>query len=34
MAPLVGVQPVDESSSEVQRALIVDTLQGKRIETY
>ena len=34
MAPLVGVQPVDESSPEIQRALMVDTLQGKRIEAY
>jgi hypothetical protein len=28
------VQPVDESSPEIQRALMVDTLQGKRIEAY
>jgi hypothetical protein len=28
------VQPVDESSPEVQRTLMVDTLQGKRIEAY
>jgi hypothetical protein len=34
MAPLVGVQPVDESSPEVQRVLMVDTLQGKRLEAY
>ncbi len=34
IAPLLGVQPVDESSPEVQRTLMVDTLQGKRIEAY
>jgi hypothetical protein len=34
MAPLVGVQPVDEASPEIQRALMVDTLQGKRLEAY
>jgi cell division protein FtsI (penicillin-binding protein 3) len=34
IAPLLGVQPVDESSPEVQRALIVESLQGKRIEAY
>jgi hypothetical protein len=34
MAPLVGVQPVDESSPEIQRALMVDILQGKRLEAY
>jgi cell division protein FtsI (penicillin-binding protein 3) len=34
IAPLLGVQPVDESSPEVQRALMVDSLQGKRIEAY
>jgi len=28
------VQPVDESSPEVQRALMVESLQGKRIEAY
>jgi len=34
IAPLLGVQPVDESSPEVQRALMVESLQGKRIEAY
>jgi len=34
VAPLLGVQPVDESSPEVQRALMVESLQGKRIEAY
>jgi cell division protein FtsI (penicillin-binding protein 3) len=34
MAPLVGIQPVDEAAPEIQRALMVDTLQGKRIEAY
>jgi cell division protein FtsI (penicillin-binding protein 3) len=34
IAPLLGVQPVDESSPEIQRALMVDTLQGKRVENY
>jgi cell division protein FtsI (penicillin-binding protein 3) len=34
IAPLLGVQPVDESSPEVRRALMVESLQGKRIEAY
>jgi cell division protein FtsI (penicillin-binding protein 3) len=34
IAPLLGVQPVDESSPEVQRGLMVESLQGKRIEAY
>src|SRR6516165_10845097 len=34
IAPLLGIQPVDESSPEVQRALMVESLQGKRIEAY
>jgi cell division protein FtsI (penicillin-binding protein 3) len=34
MAPLVGVQPVDEAAPEIQRALMVDSLQGKRLEAY
>jgi cell division protein FtsI (penicillin-binding protein 3) len=34
IAPLLGVQPVDEASPEIQRALTVDTLQGKRLEAY
>jgi cell division protein FtsI (penicillin-binding protein 3) len=34
IAPLLGVQPVDESSPEVQKALMVESLQGKRVENY
>lgn len=34
IAPLLGVEPVDESSPEIQRALTVESLQGKRIEAY
>jgi cell division protein FtsI (penicillin-binding protein 3) len=34
IAPVLGVQPVDESSPEIQRALMVETLQSKRIENY
>ena len=34
IAPLFGVQPVDESSPEIQRALMVESLQGKKLEAY
>jgi cell division protein FtsI (penicillin-binding protein 3) len=34
IGPLLGVQPVDESSPEIQRALSVESLAGKRIEAY
>jgi cell division protein FtsI (penicillin-binding protein 3) len=34
IAPLLGVQPVDEASPAVQKALAIETLQGKRIESY
>ena len=34
IAPILGVQPVDENSPAVVRALTVESLQGKRIETY
>ena len=34
IAPLLGVQPVDENSPEIQRALAVQSLQGKRVENY
>ncbi len=34
IAPSLGVQPVDEASPAVTRALTVESLQGKRIETY
>ena len=34
IAPILGVQPVDEASPAVTKALTVESLQGKRIETY
>jgi cell division protein FtsI (penicillin-binding protein 3) len=34
IGPLLNVQPVDEASPAVVRALTVDSLQGKRIESY
>jgi cell division protein FtsI (penicillin-binding protein 3) len=34
IAPLLGVQPVDEASPEIQKALTVESLQGKRVENY
>jgi cell division protein FtsI (penicillin-binding protein 3) len=34
IAPLLGVQPVDETSPEIQHALAIESLQGKRIENY
>jgi cell division protein FtsI (penicillin-binding protein 3) len=34
IAPLLGVEPVDEASPEVRRALTVESLQGKKIEAY
>jgi cell division protein FtsI (penicillin-binding protein 3) len=34
IAPLLGVVPVDESSPEIQRTLAVESLQGKKIESY
>jgi cell division protein FtsI (penicillin-binding protein 3) len=34
IAPLLGVQPVDETSPEIQKALMVESLQGKRVENY
>jgi cell division protein FtsI (penicillin-binding protein 3) len=34
MAPLVGIEPVDEASPEIQRALMIESLQGKRVENY
>ena len=34
IAPILGVQPVDETSPEITRALAIESLQGKRIETY
>jgi cell division protein FtsI (penicillin-binding protein 3) len=34
IAPILGVTPVDEASPEVTRALTIESMQGKRIETY
>ena len=34
IAPILGVPPVDEASPEIKRALAVESLQGKKIETY
>jgi cell division protein FtsI (penicillin-binding protein 3) len=34
IAPLLGVQPVDESSPEIVHALTPESMQGKRIEAY
>jgi cell division protein FtsI (penicillin-binding protein 3) len=34
IAPILGVPPVDEASPEIRRALAVESLQGKKIETY
>jgi cell division protein FtsI (penicillin-binding protein 3) len=34
IAPLLGVQPVDETSPEIRRSLTVESLQGKRLEAY
>lgn len=34
IAPILGVEPVDEASPAITRALTVESLQGKKIETY
>jgi cell division protein FtsI (penicillin-binding protein 3) len=34
IAPILGVAPVDEASSAVTQALTIESLQGKRIESY
>ncbi|HEX2150947.1 MAG TPA: penicillin-binding protein 2 [Stellaceae bacterium] len=34
IGPILGVQPVDEASPAVVRALTVESLQGKRVESY
>ena len=34
IAPILGVLPVDEASPAVARALMIESMQGKRIETY
>jgi cell division protein FtsI (penicillin-binding protein 3) len=34
VAPLLGVEPVDETSPAIEQALAVESLQGKRVENY
>lgn len=34
IAPLLGVQPVDESSPEIVQPLMIQSLQGRKIEAY
>ncbi|HEV8679433.1 MAG TPA: penicillin-binding protein 2 [Stellaceae bacterium] len=34
IAPILGVPPVNEASPEISRALAVESLQGKKVETY
>jgi cell division protein FtsI (penicillin-binding protein 3) len=34
IGPILGVQPVDESSPAVVKALAIESMQGKRIESY
>jgi cell division protein FtsI (penicillin-binding protein 3) len=34
IAPILGVPPVDEASPAVARALTIESMQGKRIESY
>jgi cell division protein FtsI (penicillin-binding protein 3) len=34
IAPLLGVQPVDESSPEIVQALTPESMQGRRVEAY
>jgi cell division protein FtsI (penicillin-binding protein 3) len=34
IAPLLGVAPQDENSPAVKDALAIESLQGKRIESY
>ena len=34
IAPILGVPPVDEASPAITRALMIESLQGKRNETY
>jgi cell division protein FtsI (penicillin-binding protein 3) len=34
IAPLLGVQPVDESSPEIVQSLTPESMQGKRVEAY
>jgi len=34
IAPILGVQPVDETSPAIVKALAIESMQGKRIEAY
>jgi len=34
IAPLLGVTPVDEASPAITKPLMVESLQGKRIDSY
>jgi cell division protein FtsI (penicillin-binding protein 3) len=34
IAPILGVQPVDEASPAITQALAIESMQGKRIESY
>ena len=34
IAPILGVEPVDEASPAITRALMVESLQGRKIEAY
>jgi cell division protein FtsI (penicillin-binding protein 3) len=34
IAPILGVPPVDENSPEIKRAMAIESLQGKKIESY
>jgi cell division protein FtsI (penicillin-binding protein 3) len=34
IAPILGVAPVDEASPEITRALTIESMQGKRVESY
>jgi cell division protein FtsI (penicillin-binding protein 3) len=34
IAPILGVAPVDEASPAITRALTIESMQGKRIESY
>ena len=34
IAPILGVAPVDEASPAVTQALTIESMQGKRIESY
>ena len=34
IAPILGVAPVDEASPAITQALTIESMQGKRIESY